>query len=269
MGKFILAMAVILVMFCGCSTDKVGSAGRNSGQSRITESGGEALDSDCKFGDTASHAPTEIDEATYAEIPSETAAAQVRTEGIAGTAAADETKPVPNPAVTEPPVISDGRSADIVKAQELYDKACRTEWNFHVGCPYSIDFSSSVTGNYGWDFYEITDSRIKSFADVERDYYKVFSPDFGNDLDEIYMEQGGKVYALAADRGANMYYFAGNVKELVSEKPYGDGKLLTFKVEVIYDGNDFTNDQIREQHTFSVVVSADGTWRAGEFTMPY
>ena len=60
-------------------------------------------------------------------------------------------------------------------AQALFESACRTQWNFTVGCPFKIDEQFIETGNFNWRYYHISDSNIKTFSDVENAYHKHLS----------------------------------------------------------------------------------------------
>lgn len=152
------------------------------------------------------------------------------------------------------------------KAQELFETACKTSWDFHVGCPYTLDYNTYIENEFGWQFFLITDGTISSLADVEADYFKVFSSSYGSDLSEIFIERDGKVYALDGERGADIYYKGSKVTAV---KEQSDSEIF-FTVENYYSGDDFTGERdITETAEFSAVIEADGTWRAGQFILPY
>lgn len=154
----------------------------------------------------------------------------------------------------------------IDEAQKLFDKACETNWSFHVGSPYNLDYNTYIENNFGWQYYLVTDSGINSIADVEADYFKVFSSSYGSDLAEIYMEKDGRVYALDGARGADIFYVDSAV---VGIKSRSDSEIV-FTVENYYNGDDFTGaGDITETDEFSVVIESDGSWRAGKFSLPY
>lgn len=152
-------------------------------------------------------------------------------------------------------------------AQALFESACHTQWNFTVGCPYEVDVNSTVQNGFGWNYYKITDENIKSLSDVENDYYKVFSERYPNeDLNMLYLEYEGNVYALNGQREMNIYYSVSRIKNVQSRT---DDEIF-FTVENLFEGTDKNpNEDYSEEDTFSVVVSPDGTWKVGKFTLPY
>lgn len=164
-------------------------------------------------------------------------------------------------------VSPDASDAELIAAaQTLFDSACKTNWNFHVGCPYDLDYNSYVENDFGWQFYLVTDEKITSLADVEEDYNKIFSSSYENDLSEIYLESDGRVYALAGERGANVFYTGSRVTEIRKRTD----KELFFTVENYYSGDDFNPEtSVTETADFSAVIAEDGSWHAGQFTLPY
>jgi|GEM_PF-1433958 len=152
----------------------------------------------------------------------------------------------------------------IAAAQIMYERACEVEWAYEVGCPYELDYSSTAENEFGWQYYEIKDSRIHNLKDVMTDYCETFMPSRKNQLSELYMEERGKVYALSGARGKNQYFLDATVKSVAS-----DASGLTFAVEVRYDGDDFTSDIIVKHQRFGVYISASGRWRVTEFELPY
>ena len=101
-------------------------------------------------------------------------------------------------------------------------------------------------------------------ADVERDYFKVFSDRYPNDLSSIYIDNGNGVYAFSGGRGSDLYYSASKIVSLDSKN---DGEIF-FTVENYYDGSDFSSEPYTQTDTFSVVTDGN-TWKAGKFTLPY
>lgn len=151
-------------------------------------------------------------------------------------------------------------------AQELYELACETMWKYTVGCPYELDENDTIETDYNWIFYRVKDEHIKSFSDVADDYYKVFSRRYPNDLNEIYMDGDGAVYAMAGERGMNLYY---KESKVISLEKRGSDEIF-FKVESYYDGDDFEPDRKwSKTDDFSVVIEDDGSWHIGQFTLPY
>lgn len=154
----------------------------------------------------------------------------------------------------------------IAAAQVLYEAACDTSWRYHVGCPYSLDYNSYTENELGWQYYLVTEEGISSIADVEADYNKVFSEAYENDLSEIYIESDGRVYALDGERGADIYYTGSKITG-IAEKTDGE---IFFTVENYYSGDDLLGEgDFTKTAEFSAVISADGSWRAGKFTLPY
>ena len=154
----------------------------------------------------------------------------------------------------------------IAAAQSLYESACRTEWSYTVGCPYETDAEDYIENEFQWRFYRITDSNIKSFADLENDYYKVFSKKYPNSLNELFKESNGAVYALNAARGQDIFYLNSTVTEIKSQT---DDEIF-FTVVNHYSGTATdVNTPTEKTQTFSVVIESDGAWRAGEFKLPY
>ena len=150
----------------------------------------------------------------------------------------------------------------------LFESACQTEWNFTVGCPYSIDEKNSINaGEYGWTYYKITDTNIHSLADIERDYYNVFSERYPHeDLKMLYVESNGNVYAMNGKREMNAYYSMSRITGIVSRT----NDEIVFNVENQFEGNDQNPDTpYTENDTFSVIISPDGKWKAGKFRLPY
>ena len=163
---------------------------------------------------------------------------------------------------------ADDEQTLISAGKALFESACQTEWNFTVGCPYSIDEKNSVNaGEYGWTYYRITDSNIHSLADIERDYYNVFSDRYPHeDLKMLYVESNGNVYAMNGKREMNAYYSMSRITGIVSRT----SDEIVFNVENQFEGNDLEPDKpYSENDTFSVVISPDGKWKAGQFRLPY
>lgn len=164
---------------------------------------------------------------------------------------------------------SENKASDstlIAAAQELYDFACETRWKYTVGCPYALDENDTIENDYNWIFYRVKDEHIKSLSDVADDYYKVFSRRYPNDLNEIYIDGDGAVYAMAGERGMNLYYTGSKV---ISLEKRGSDEIF-FKVESYYDGDDFEpGRKSSKTENFSVVIEDDGSWHVGQFSLPY
>ena len=170
-----------------------------------------------------------------------------------------------NGAVIMEAVDNTDESTLLLAGQTLYEQACATEFRFHVGCPYNIDYNVQVENQYGWPYYLVTEAGYDSISDVENDYYKVFAEEYGNDLSELYIEQNGKLYALDGARGSNIFYDSSKVVSIVEQS---DSEIV-FEVENYYTGSDLSADTpTTETERFSVVIK-DGEWRVGDFYLPY
>lgn len=153
----------------------------------------------------------------------------------------------------------------IAAAQQLFEKACETEWNFTVGSPYPLDTSEYFSNKYGWQFYLVTAEGINSLADVRADYHNVFSKDYEDTLDELYMEQGGRVYCLNGARGSDIFYEGSEVVEITGR----DEGEIRFKVVDSYNGASFGGEAYTEEREFVIVKESDGKWKVSEFKLPY
>ena len=153
----------------------------------------------------------------------------------------------------------------IAAAQALFEKACETEWSFTVGSPYQLDTSEYVTNEYDWQFYLITDEGINSLDDVMADYHAVFSEDYDDNLDELYVERDGRVYCLNGARGSDIFYEGSEVTEITGRD---DGE-IRFKVISSYNGASFGGEAYTQEDEFVIVREDDGKWRVVEFRLPY
>lgn len=163
-------------------------------------------------------------------------------------------------------VETDTSEEDLIKAgQEIYINACEINFRYHVGCPYNVDYSDSVENKYGWKYYLVTDEGYTTISDVEKDYYKIFAEEYGNDLSELYIEQDGKLYAFDGARDKNVFYEKSEVTGIVEKT---EDKII-FNVENHYTGNDMSPDTpVTETEQFTVVIH-NGEWRVGDFYLPY
>lgn len=166
--------------------------------------------------------------------------------------------------VFEAPADTQSDAVLMAAAQKLFESACKTYWDYMIDCPYDVDYSSHVENDFGWPYYKITTAGINSFADIEKNYGKVFSSRYPNDLSSNYREQNGSVYALNGGRGAHLYYSASKITGIQSKT----ADEIFFTVENYYDGSDFGDEPYSETDTFSAVIEGD-TWKAGKFTLPY
>ncbi len=156
--------------------------------------------------------------------------------------------------------------ADVLKAaQELFDKACETEWKFTVGSPYSLDTSQYICNEYGWQFFLITEDGVNSLDDVRNDYHEVFSENYEDTLDEVFMEDNGRAYCLNGARGSDVFYEGSEVAEITDRT---EGKIC-FSVKNRYSDDGFGGGAYTENSEFTVVRDDDGMWRVGSFKSPY
>lgn len=154
----------------------------------------------------------------------------------------------------------------ISAAQALFESACRTQWNYTVGCPFSLDTADYVENQFGWKFFRVNDSRIKSIKDVESLYFKVFSDRYPhNEVTELYIEKNGAVYALSGNRGSDIYYSSSRITAIESRS----ADEIFFTVENYYDGSDFGQEAYTETELFSAVIENGSVWKAGQFRLPY
>lgn len=150
-------------------------------------------------------------------------------------------------------------------AQALYEAACSTEWSYSVGTPYAIDSSQYITNEFDWRYDMIITDGVNSMADIEADYYKVFSRKYPNALNETFIERDGHVYVLNAARGTNIFYVNSNIKSVDSVS----ADEIRFTVVSNYDGSPFDDSGHYEDEAVFTIVREDNAWRVGEFRLPY
>ncbi|NLT09756.1 MAG: hypothetical protein GXY08_09660 [Ruminococcus sp.] len=154
----------------------------------------------------------------------------------------------------------------ISAAQTLFESACRTEWKYTVGCPYELDPADYVENEFGWQYHRIKNDSIKSMDDLRADYNKVFSGRYPDQLSDIYVEENGSVYAMEAARGRDLYYTDSRITGIKSKS---DDEIV-FTVENNYTGTDFEPDKpVTQTEEFSVIIDNNGTWKVGQFRLPY
>ncbi len=263
---FVIISALALTMCASCGkVDKASDS--NAPVSEMTEASTVQPDP---------LAPTSESSTDSADTPETTSAdsQQVTTAATTEIAAQEQVDPLgggsfsydSNGAVVfdGDPSLQDDRVL-ISAAQALFSSACDTQWNFTVSCPYTIDTSNYIENDFGWRFNLITDDGISSYADVQKDYYKVFSSRYPDPLSSLYIENNGAVYALNAARGMNLYYSTSKITGIQSRTE----DEIFFTVENYYDGSDRdTSTPYSETDTFSA-VNENGVWKAGQFTLPY
>lgn len=169
----------------------------------------------------------------------------------------------------------------IGKAQDFFETACETYWMYRYTPPFDIaddkyDENGNVIGKeYNWQFkengedlgYLIKNPEIKSIDDVLEEYYKTFSDRYPNDIRDAYIEYNGNVYLFSGNRGYNISYKDSRVSEF--QRIEGDEIFFTAEYsyynEMTYNENDITV----KKEIFSVIVQPDGSWKVGQFSLPY
>lgn len=166
------------------------------------------------------------------------------------------------------------------KAQNFFETACETYWMYRYTPPFDIaddkyDENGNVIGKeYNWQFkengedlgYLIKNPEIKSIDDVLEEYYKTFSDRYPNDIRDAYIEYNGNLYVLSGNRGYNISYKDSRVSEFLRI----EGDEIFFIAEYSYYNETFNeNDIIVKKEIFSVIVQPDGSWKVGQFSLPY
>ncbi|MBP3380455.1 MAG: hypothetical protein J6K77_06315 [Ruminococcus sp.] len=149
-------------------------------------------------------------------------------------------------------------------AESLYRSACETEWSFTVGSPFALDTANYVENGMGWRFYLVTEEGIGSMDDVYREYHKIFAEEYADHLDELFLEENGRVYCLNGARGSDIFY---SRSEIVDIREKTEGRVV-MTVTDLYDGTDLGEEPYSVDRDFVIVDSGDG-WRVAEFTLPY
>ncbi|MBP7188146.1 MAG: hypothetical protein KBA55_15610 [Ruminococcus sp.] len=268
MKRFTAAAAACVIIagaFSGCSRKPAGSG------AQVTSSSATTTQEETEQPD-----PLAVTETTT-NVTSTTSGAASATTSTAVTSSAPKVTEQPDPlgggafsyddngaVVFDAPPADENDAVLMSAAQKLFESACKTYWSYMINCPYELDYNSYVENDFGWQYYKIVTPGITSFADVERDYGKVFSDRYPNDLATNYREHEGAVYAINGDRGAHLYYSASKITDIESRS----ADEIVFTVENYYDGSDFGDESYSETDTFSAVIDGD-TWKVGKFTLPY
>ena len=256
---FVLALAV-----CGvsCGT-KTGKASHTETSAVVTSSVTDSTQSETEDGASVTTAVSSVTTASESKAVSGTTTSQT-----AASAGADINFSYDKNGAVQ--FEEDSAAADdqtlMAAAQALYESACKTQWNFTVGSPYDLDMSDYVENQYQWQFYRVKDAGINSLADVRNDYHKVFSDKYPDELDTLYIEKDGNVYALNGARGANIFY---GYSKITSVNTKNNDEIF-FTVTNYYDETEFGGEgPYSEDEEFSAVIGPDGVWRAGKFRLPY
>ncbi len=139
--------------------------------------------------------------------------------------------------------------------EELFDKACQTQWEYLIDCPYELDYEDTYE-------YAVRVIGADSLSDVLMDYNKVFTGD-RPELKEKYISTQYALYCYDGGRGANIYYQDTDL-ELVS----CENNTAVFDAVSHYADPETFEPMEDEVHTF-VIVRVDDDWRVSEFMLPY
>ena len=266
MKRTIAMLSALILAACAAScNEKTGKADHSDVSTAAASTTEAATEAETESDATEAAASTKKAAETQTQSVT-TAAASVTTAAQSGSSDANFTYDA-NGAVQ---FKEDSAEADdqtlMAAAQALYESACKTQWYFTVGSPYELDMNDYIENQYNWQFYRIKDANITSMADIRADYHKVFSDRYPDELDLLYMEKDGHVYALAGSRGANIFYGYSKITDIRSK---GEDEIF-FTVTNYYDETDFGGENsYSEEEEFSVVIDSEGVWRAGKFRLPY
>ncbi|MDE6775262.1 MAG: hypothetical protein K2J37_03020 [Ruminococcus sp.] len=153
----------------------------------------------------------------------------------------------------------------IMAAQYLFGEACLKEWNFTVGSPYELDESQYITNDYGWRYYLVAEPDINSVADVMADYHKIFSEEYSDTLNELFIESEDHVYCLNGMRGSDIFFEQTVLSEIISRSE----DEIVFTAESTYSDDGLGNGSTIVEDEFAIVKGDDGEWRVSRFRLPY
>lgn len=169
----------------------------------------------------------------------------------------------------------------IDKAQTLFETACENYWMYRYHPPFDFmddeyDENGNLIGkNWNWKYkengealgYIIKNPDIKSVDDVVEEYNETFSDRYPDDIREYYNEYNGNVYLFTGGRGHNISYKDSRVSEF--QRIEGDEIFFTVDISY-YDNIPYEEDGFSiVKETFSVIVQPDGSWKVGQFHIPY
>lgn len=169
----------------------------------------------------------------------------------------------------------------IDKAQTFFETACEAYRIYRYNPPFDIgedeyDENGNLIGTF-WNWkckengedlgYLIKNPDIKSIEDVLEEYNKTFSDRYHDDIRDFYVEYNGNLYLYSGSKGANISY----KDSRVSEFQRVEGDEIFFTVEnSYYDNIPYEEDGFTiKKDIFSVIVQPDGSWKVGQFNMPY
>ncbi|MBR3901247.1 MAG: hypothetical protein IKJ60_06830 [Ruminococcus sp.] len=237
---------------------------------------------------TTSATTTAADVTIGTSVSTTSAASETTTQSATETTTAPDTSVISETttdSVTEtttvPETTISAEERELVgKAQDFFETACETYWMYRYTPPFDIaddkyDENGNVIGKeYNWKVKEngedlghlIKNPEIKSIDDVLEEYYKTFSDRYPNDIRDAYIEYNGNLYVLSGNRGYNISYKDSRVSEFLRI----EGDEIFFTAEYSYYNETFDeNDIIVKKEIFSVIVQPDGSWKVGQFSLPY
>ena len=145
------------------------------------------------------------------------------------------------------------------KAKSLYDDACNMYFGIIFNGSY-FETNYNTTDELGANFYEISDSRVSTIADVKAEMRKVFSESyasqFDNNLSDVYKELDGKLYQGERGKGGNVA-----LEDVDIEFISADDSKASFNAIAHYVNE---SDKIEP---FTLVYE-NGDWKVSEFSDP-
>jgi hypothetical protein len=147
----------------------------------------------------------------------------------------------------------------VAQAQQMYEKAAQTYYTYLCS---SSGFTYDTEDTIADDYVRITS--CDTLEDAEAPYYAVFAKSaHASDFDGMLEMSEDKLYGRMGDRGADISYVSSAVTALTAST----SSQLTFAVTSSYEDPEDGSASTKED-TFTLVLE-DGSWRVGQFTMPY
>ncbi|MDE5935916.1 MAG: hypothetical protein K2G83_00705 [Ruminococcus sp.] len=269
MKKF-LSISLIVALICtvsSCSNEKTESSSMQSSSESSVETSGT------KQSETSKNTePVTTEQVTESKMTTESVQTIISTDAsivseVQITTASEnyEHIDVSEGIVFDAPVAEQSDNELIEAALALFQSACKTEWDYTVGSPYELDMNQTVQNQFGWDCYLVTTEGINSLADVRADYHKIFSENYNDTLDEVFMEANGRVYCLNGSRGADIFY---NKSVITSVNSRSESE-ISFTVMNYFSGDDFGNEAYTMDEDFVISIDSDDVWRVSRFRLPY
>lgn len=144
-------------------------------------------------------------------------------------------------------------------AKDLYSKACQKYRSVLVDGAYIIDYSTSVSDQYGKRYYLVNDPYYPTTQNILEDWHTVFTNAYDDLISTNYLMYDGSVYAYVGIQQENTNY---DSTTLVYYYPTSDYE-LTFKATSHYSSGD-------KVFKFAITYYPDTQeWRVSKFTMPY